>query len=81
MQQFRTCTFLLCLAVASSSAASAAPAKKEGVSGRDKAIAECVALAKSQAPLSQQIAGTAADPSSGAMATYKSCMQGKGYRP
>jgi hypothetical protein len=81
MRQFRVCTFLLGFAVALSSAASAAPAKKQAGGGRDKAISECVALAKASAPLSQQLSGAAADPSSGAMETYKSCMRQKGYRP
>jgi len=81
MQQFRICTLLLCLAVASSSAASAAPAKKQAGGGRDKAISECVAQAKASAPLSQQLSGSAADPSSGAMEVYKSCMRQKGFRP
>ena len=79
MQQFRISVFLLSIAVATSTAASAAPAKKQA-GGRDKAISECVAEAKAQNP-AQVLAGTAADPGSPGMLAYKSCMLRKGHRP
>jgi len=69
------------VAVFGSTAAFAAAAKRQTTGARDKAVAECIALAKSQAPLSQLNAGTGADPSDPAVIRYKTCMQQKGLRP
>jgi hypothetical protein len=57
--------------------ATAAPAT---ASKRDRAIQECIALAKAQNPGLVQ-SGSAADPGSAAMIAYKSCMAKKGLRP
>ena len=82
MQSFRICGLLLSFAVAIGTDASAAPAKKQAVAGgRDKAVTECVALAKSQASGPQIAMGSAADPSDPAVTRYKDCMRQKGYRP
>jgi hypothetical protein len=71
-------SFALCAAaMMAATAVSAAPARQS----RDAAMRDCIAQARASAPRDQILAGTAADPGSGAMLVYKSCMRRKGLRP